>query len=176
MATKVGLVYGSNTGVTERVSKAIADLINKKLPGTVEVHDLAAVGVEKLQDYTHLLIGAPTWNVGELQDDWAAGYEKLDGLDLSGKKIGIIGVGDQAGYPDNFQDAIGILGTKFMERGGELCGFVDAEDGFEFTKSLGVWDGFFLGLAIDEDNQADMTEDRINAWVPRIIDEFQLTA
>ena len=82
-------------------------------------------------------------------------------------------MGDQEGYSDNFQDAIGILGTKFMERGGELCGFTDAEDGtFEFDKSVGVWEGFFLGLSIDEDNQKDQTDGRIKAWAPGVLKEF----
>ena len=62
-----------------------------------------------------------------------------------------------------------------MERGAELCAFTDAEDGtYEFNKSAGVWDGFFLGLAVDEDNQKDQTEARIKRWVPSVLQEFGL--
>lgn len=172
---KVGLIFGSNTGVTERVAQQVADAIHKQAPDTVEIHDLASVGIDKLNDYDKLIIGCPTWNVGELQDDWKEGYEKLDAVDLSGKKIAVFSPGDQVGYSDNFQDALGILGTKFMERGGELCCFTDAEDGtYEFNKSLGVWDGFFLGLAIDEDNQADQTDERVKSWAPLVVKELEL--
>ena len=172
---KVGLVYGTNTGNTANIAEKVADAVNALAPDSVELHDISSVGVEKLGDFDLLLVGCPTWNVGELQDDWKDGYEKLDGIDLSGKKIAIFGVGDQVGYADNFQDAIGILGTKFMERGGELCAFTDAEDGsFEFSKSLGVWEGFFLGLAIDEDNQKDKTDQRIKDWAPLVVKEFGL--
>ena len=172
---KAGLIFGSNTGVTEKIAQKIADAVNAVVPGAVEVHDLSSVGIEKLNDYDKLIIGCPTWNIGELQDDWKEGYEKLDGVDLSGKKIAVFGPGDQVGYTDNFQDALGILGTKFLERGGELCCFTDAEDGtFEFNASAGVWDGFFLGLALDEDNQADQTDDRVKAWVPMVVKELEL--
>lgn len=172
---KVGLLFGSNTGVTERIAQAVAEAIHKHAPDTVELHDISSTGVEKLNDFQKLIVGCPTWNVGELQDDWKEGFEKLDAVDLTGKKIAIFGVGDQVGYADNFQDAIGILGIKFMERGGELCCFTDSEDGtYEFTGSVGVWDGFFLGLAVDEDNQSDQSEDRIKQWAPLVVKELEL--
>ena len=175
MAAKVGLIFGTNTGNTASVAERIAAAFSAAQPDTIEVHDLSSAGLGKLTEYTLLLVGCPTWNVGELQDDWKAAFDQLDGMDLSGRKIAIFGVGDQKGYADNFQDAIGILGTKFMERGAELCAFTDAEDGsYEFNKSLGVMDGFFLGLAVDEDNQKDQTDERIRRWVPSVLREFGL--
>lgn len=175
MASKIGLVYGSSTGNTASVAERIATAIRAARPDGVEVHELSAAGLGTLTQYDCLLVGVPTWNTGELQEDWLAAFDKLDGVDLSGRKIAIFGLGDQKGYADNFQDAIGILGDKFMDRGAELCGFTDAEDGtFEFTKSRGTIDGFFLGLAIDEDNQKDLTDQRIKRWVPGVLAEFGL--
>jgi flavodoxin I len=175
MAAKVGLIYGTNTGNTATIADRIAAAFSAAKPDTLEVHDLASAGLDKLTAYDQLLVGCPTWNVGELQDDWKAAFDRLDTLDLKGRKIAIFGVGDQKGYADNFQDAIGILGHKFMERGAELCAFTDAEDGtYEFNKSLGVMDGFFLGLAVDEDNQKDQTEERIQRWIPLVLKEFGL--
>lgn len=175
MAAKIGLIYGSSTGNTTQVAEQVKAALEATVPGAVEMHDIAAVGVEKLGAYQHLVVGCPTWNTGELQEDWKPGYEKLDGIDLKGRKIAIFGVGDQKGYAANFQDAIGILGLKFMERGAELCAFTDAEDGsFEFEKSAGVWDGFFLGLAVDEDNQKERTAERIKRWAPLVLAEFGL--
>jgi flavodoxin len=73
--------------------------------------------------YDTLIIGCPTWNIGQLQEDWDVVYEQMDNLDFSGKKVAIFGLGDQYDYPDNFCDAIGILGQKFIERGAELVGY-----------------------------------------------------
>ena len=56
--------------------------------------------------------------------------------------------------------------------GGKLIGKWSTE-GYEFDESLGCVDGEFLGLAIDYDNQDDLTEERIEAWVEQIKDLFE---
>ena len=47
--------------------------------------------------------------------------------------------------------------------------------GYEHTESKAeLEEGVFLGLAIDEDNQFDQTEERVAAWVEQIKKEFPL--
>lgn len=87
--------------------------------------------------------------------------------------MAIFGVGDQYGYPDNFLDAVGILGDKLIERGAELVGAWDT-DGYEFSESLALRDGRFMGLGIDETNQSRMTTERVNHWLAQIAEEFAL--
>ena len=59
---------------------------------------------------------------------------------------------------------MGILYKKLLERGARGgIGFTPT-DSHEFDESLGVIDGQFCGLAIDEDNQEDLTEERIEEW------------
>jgi flavodoxin I len=108
-----------------------------------------------------------------LQDDWDLKFDQLDALNLDGKLVAMFGVGDQFGYPDNYCDAIGIIGSKLEERGAELVGFTDASD-YEFSHSLGVEDGVFLGLALDDDNEVALTEERIADWVAQLLEEFQV--
>ena len=74
----------------------------------------------KMLAYDFLIIGCPTWNIGQLQDDWDNHFLELEAFDLIGKKIAIFGLGDQYGYPESFCDAIGILGRKFIAQGAEL--------------------------------------------------------
>ena len=45
-------------------------------------------------------------------------------------------------------------------------------DGYTFDESASVVDGKFVGLAIDEDNESDKTEERINAWVEQLKGEM----
>jgi flavodoxin I len=123
--------------------------------------------------YDYLIIGCPTWNIGQLQDDWDAIFPDLDELDFSGKKVAIFGLGDQYAYPDNYCDAIGILGRKFAAQGAELVGFTPA-DGYEFSHSLGVEEGLFMGLALDEIHESKQTPTRITDWVWQLVDEFDL--
>lgn len=172
---KIGLFYGSNTGNSEYVAEMIKDEFDKILPDLVELFDIGQIDVEQLLDYEMLIIGCPTWYIGHLQEDWEEAYSRLDELDFSGKRVAIYGVGDQFGYSDNFCDAIGILGQKFEERGAELVGFTPVVD-YEFDFSLGAEDGIFLGLALDEDNQSELTSGRVSEWVSLLIEEFELIA
>lgn len=171
--TPIGLFFGSDTGFTESVADMIEEAFNNVTPNLITVHNIAEVEVEKLLDYDYLIIGCPTWNIGQLQDDWDAVYLDLDNLDLTDKKVAIFGLGDQFGYPDSFCDAIGILGRKFIERGAELVGFTPAA-GFEFTYSQGVVDGLFMGLALDDENESARTPEKISNWIWQLVAEFDL--
>lgn len=168
---KIGLFFGTQTGNTE----TIAETIQAELGGdsVVELYDVADVEVNQLTEYDYLIIGCPTWNVGELQSDWEGLYEDLDEIDFNGKKIAYFGAGDQIGYSDNFQDAMGILETKISSLGGKTVGYTNT-DGYDFNESLAVKNGKFVGLAIDEDNQSDLTASRIKSWVQQIKNEFGL--
>jgi flavodoxin I len=171
--TPMGLFYGSDTGFTELVANLIKEEFDTVAPDLISLHDIAETPVEKMLDYDYLVIGCPTWNIGQLQDDWDDVYLELDALDLTRKKIAIFGLGDQYGYPDSFCDAIGILGRKFIERGAELVGFTPT-DRFEFTYSQGEEDGKFMGLALDDENESEHTPERVSEWIWQLVDEFDL--
>lgn len=159
---KVGLFYGTQTSNTQTE----AEIIQKEFGGdsVVDLIDISRAEASDCNTYDYIIIGCPTWNVGELQDDWDNYYEELDNIDFTGKKVAYFGAGDQVGYPDTFQDAIGILEEKISELGGETVGYWSTE-GYEFSDSKALHDGKFIGLALDEDNQSDLTEKRIKTWV-----------
>lgn len=115
---KIGLFYGTQTGNTETVS----ELIQKEFGGesVVELEEICNADPSDFSNYDCIIVGCPTWNVGELQSDWEGFYEDLDAINFSGKKVAYFGAGDQVGYADNFQDAIGILEEKISSLGGKL--------------------------------------------------------
>lgn len=171
---RVGLFYGSTTGVTESIAYDIAQ--------AWEAHGMDAlspVNIGTVKDLSHLLtydcliLGIPTWNVGQLQDDWEIAMPQLDTLDFSGKRIALFGIGDQYGYPDNYLDAMGTLGKKLHERGALLVGQWNA-DGYVFSDSTALHDGKFIGLALDEVHQAEHSAPRIQQWVVQLMGEFAL--
>jgi flavodoxin I len=43
---------------------------------------------------------------------------------------------------------------------------------YDFVDSLGVEDGQFMGLALDDDHQKKLTNPRIARWVRQLIGEF----
>lgn len=68
-------------------------------------------------------------------------------------------------------DALGILEEKISELGGATVGYWST-DGYDFSESRAVQNGKFVGLAIDEDNQPELTEKRIKAWAAQLKKEF----
>ncbi|WP_413165683.1 flavodoxin FldA [Capilliphycus salinus ALCB114379] len=167
--SKIGLFFGTTTGKTETA----AEMIQAEFGGEdiVEMYDIAEAELEQLQNYDCLIIGCPTWNIGELQSDWDGYFEELDNLDFTGKKVAYFGNGDQIGYPDNFQDAMGMLEEKISELGGTTVGHWSV-DGYEHETSKAVKNGKFVGLALDEDNQSELTDKRIKSWVEQLKTEF----
>jgi len=168
---KIGLFYGSNTGNTELDAEMIKSTFEAFAPVTVDLFNIGSVDLAGMEQYDRLIIGCPTWNIGQLQDDWDLKFDQLDTLDLHGKRVALFSPGDQYGYPENYCDAIGIVGKKMEERGAELVGFTDASD-YQFDHSLAAEDGVFLGLALDDDNEAEMTEPRIREWVLQLMVDF----
>ncbi|MGD1951159.1 MAG: flavodoxin FldA [Leptolyngbyaceae cyanobacterium] len=161
---KVGLFYGSTTGKTADAAEQVQSALGgDSVVDLVEIEDANA-----LADYQYLIIACPTWNIGELQDDWAAVFDDLDDMDFSGKTVAYMGTGDQIGYADNFMDAMGQLEEKIASLGGKTVGYWSA-DGYDHEASLAIRDGNkFCGLALDDDNESEKTEDRIKTWSAQI--------
>ena len=172
--SRTGFYYGSTTGTTEFVAEKIrdaAELMGLELTPV----NIGTLGHPKdLLKHDRLILGIPTWNVGQLQDDWLSLYPKLDTLDFSGKQVALFGVGDQLGYPDNFLDALGTLGQKLQKRGADLVGFWSTE-GYSFTASKAQVGDRFMGLGIDDYNQEDLTEGRIAIWLGQVQREFGIS-
>ena len=138
--TKIGLFFGTQTGNTETIAETIQKVFGGDI---VTLHNVADTEAADLEDYEYLIIGCPTWNVGELQADWEGLYDELDNIDFSGKKVAYFGVGDQIGYADNFQDAMGILEEKISDLGGTTVGYWSTE-GYDFSESKAVKNNKFV--------------------------------
>ena len=131
--TKIGLFYGSTTGKTEAAAEAVRDALGGET--VVTLHEIADVSGDDFANYEYIIIACPTWDIGELQADWDGFYsDDLDDVDFSDKKVAYFGTGDQIGYAENFQDAMGILEEKISSLGGKTVGYWSAE-GYEHEAS-----------------------------------------
>ncbi|MEN8446994.1 MAG: flavodoxin FldA [Cyanobacteria bacterium J06555_13] len=162
---KVGLFYGSTTGKTADAAEQVQAALGGE--SVVDLQDIADAEASSLAEYDYLIIACPTWNIGDLQDDWEAVFDDLDDVDFSGKTVAYFGTGDQIGYADNFMDAMGKLEEKMVALGATTVGYWPAE-GYEHSESLAIRDGKFCGLALDDDNESDKSEARIQAWTAQI--------
>ncbi len=162
---KTLVVYGSSTGTCQ----AIADKIGEKLGA--EVVDVANLTDSQVSEAENLVLGTSTWGAGELQDDWYDGIEKLKAADLSGKTVALFGCGDSDSYSDTFCGGMEEIYSAVTEKGAKVVGEVST-DGYTFDDSAAVHDGKFVGLALDDVNEDDKTDDRINSWVESIKGEL----
>ena len=105
-----------------------------------------------------------------MQDDWEQLIDDLVDLNFKGKKIALFGLGDQIEYPGSFVDGMGTLYCRLPVKD-QIVGFVSTK-GYDYYFSSAEKDGEFVGLAIDEDKQAELTTKRIKQWVAKLKKEF----
>lgn len=167
---KVGLFYGSSTCYTEMAAERIRDIVGAEL---VDLHNLKDVPPSRMEQYNVLILGIPTWDFGEIQEDWDAVWPQLAGLNLSGKIIALYGMGDQLGYSEWFLDALGYLYHALANSGATFIGQwpTDGYD-FESRKAVAADGRHFVGLALDEVNQYDLSEARLQQWCEQILNEM----
>lgn len=156
---KTAVIYGSTTDNTRTVAEKIA----KKIPEATLL-DVAKIGAADLNEYDNLILGTSTWGLGDLQDDWDSFLPELGKTDLSGKTIALFGLGDSSTYPDTFVDGMGIIYNKIKDKGAKIVGQTETAD-YSFDASVAVENDKFVGLPIDEDNESDMTDERIDKWI-----------
>lgn len=166
---QIGLFYGSSTGNTEYVAYEMKGEFDR----LGEIVNIGSTTPEQFLSFDYLVLGIPTWNTGQLQDDWDFFLPKIVGVDMTGKKVVIFGLGDQNGYGFNFLDAVGLLAEEMLEKNADLVGLWSVE-GYQFNESLAEYEGKFLGLGIDEEGQKELTTPRIKAWVAQVLKEFAL--
>lgn len=171
MTAVVGLFYGSDTGNTEKVAKKIQAELGENL---VDIYDVAKATKEDLLKYDFLIFGCPTWYTGDLQSDWENFVPVLKEVSLAEKIVAIFGCGNQEDYSEYFVDAMGTIKEIVEELGGTIVGNWSTDGySFESYKAL-VDDEHFVGLAIDEDTQYELTDERIKNWCAQLKDEMAL--
>lgn len=160
MATAI--FFASSTGNSEEIASKISLELNK-----IEVFDLAGTKIEKINEYDKLILGGSTWGDGELNDDWEDVWSDFIKLDLSNKTIALFGLGDQESYSDEFCSAMGTIYEHIANSGAKIVGFTSV-DGYYHDASKAQINDKFVGLVIDEDNQSELTDERIKTWVNEI--------
>jgi len=163
---KIGIFYGSSTGNTELIAEKIKALFGKD----ADTCNIDAAAIEDFEKYENLIFGTSSWGIGDAQDDWDDFMDILSGMTFNKKKIALFGLGDQLNYPDSFVDGMGILYDAIYDRV-DIVGAWPL-DGYTFNESAAVKNGMFVGLAIDKENQPDLTNSRLKKWVDLLRREF----
>ena len=164
------IVYSFNANKTSKAGEKIIDAFgdSQKIE-KVNADDLTE---EKFQSYDQLILGVPTWFDGELPHYWDEFVPAIEHLDMKGKKVAIYGLADQVGYPENFADGVGIMARLLRDRGAEIVGQTEVEN-YTFESSHAIENNQFLGLVLDQENQARLSKTRIEKWVEKLKKVFK---
>jgi flavodoxin I len=170
---KIGIIYWPKEGSVEKIAKQIYNKFDKI---NVDIFDILSIEATDLVNYDCLIMGGSTvgsevWQDAQDNNKWNVFFGELDKLNLKDKEVAIFGLGNQILYPNNFVDGMVIIRDEFEKRGAQIIGKWSTE-GYAFTDSLAVEDEKFIGLAIDEDQQEDLTDERIEGWLAKLRTEM----
>lgn len=165
---KAAIIYSFNT----QKSKKVAEKIVAAFGENIEAINAEELTKATFENFDNFILSAPTWFDGELPNYWDEFVPDLEEMDLSGKTFAVFGLGDQKGYPENFCDAIGILVEILEECGASIIGHTGLE-GYSYESSRAERSGKFVGLPVDQENQARLTKGRIEKWVGQLKKEMK---
>jgi flavodoxin I len=170
---KIGIFFGTDSGTTRLMAKKMAKVLGDAVCD--KPLNVNRISVEDMLKYDALILGTPTYGEGTVpgvatgvkDGSWQEFLPKLLQADLSGKRIALYCLGNQDKYPDRFADALFDLYSLLKARGAEIVGGWSTE-GYEFKQSRAVIDGQFVGLVLDQNNQAMLSDERMNTWLAMI--------
>lgn len=158
----VAIIYGSSTGATAKVADRIKKEISEPVAVVIDVAKIP--GSLKFEEYDLLILGTSTWGAGDLQDDWQDKLPLLKGANLSSKTVALFGLGDSSAFSDTFVDGMEALYKIVAGKGATVVGSVSTL-GYSYSSSLAEINGVLIGLALDEENEPELTDERIKSWI-----------
>ncbi len=168
----IGLFYAPSGGNVHKVAKRIKQRIKDQ---AVDMFYIQEIRPEKFLDYQSLILvsstlGKDAWNNDET-DEWAAFLPGLQKINLEGRRVALVGLGDHIKYPNNFVDGMQDLADLVRKNGALLVGKT-LPDHYTFTMSRAVEKGQFVGLPLDEDNEPEKTDARLDRWLKQVLPEL----
>jgi len=174
MMAKTAIFFSPEGGSVNRVAMRLGEMIGNE---KVDVTPVPKAEKEDLDRYSQFIfvgstVGADHWSNEVLENEWQAFFARIAETGFKDKKVAIVGLGNSVLYPEHFADGMAYLYKELSERKAEVLGFVGAE-GYTFEDSEALNDkGFFCGLPLDEDNEDDLTDGRLEHWISLLKSDF----
>lgn len=163
---KIGIFIGTAGGTSMKVADALAEEFDIGLDDLINMEEDFDDIEDQMLEYDILFIGSSTWGQGDVHFSWVDPVLEIedDEIDFSGKTVAFFGAGDSVKHGEHFCSALGKLHKTFTEAGAKAIGFMPKDD-YSYEFSLAEMDGKLCGCAIDEHNESDKTDARIEQWI-----------
>ncbi len=168
---KTVLIFWPKGGNVENAANLIA-----KEYGDINVKPINEVNADTFLQHDKFIIGgstlgAETWEGTQNESPWNSFFSDVKKHDFSSKKVALFGLGDQVLWSTNFVDGLAIIHNAFVKAKAKIVGKWPTK-GYDFTDSQAVDGDNFVGLALDDDQQEELTDERVKVWVKQIKKEF----
>ena len=169
------LFYSPKGGNVNHVANMLGEMIGND---RVEIIPVKEAKMEDVNRYDQIIligstVGVDHWNNEAVPDEWPEFFNKIEEINFEEKKVAIVGLGNSFLYPSHFADGMADLYEKIKKKNARIFGSVEAK-GYDFTDSKSVdEDGIFCGLAIDEDNEDELTPGRLEKWISILKSDFE---
>lgn len=174
--SKIALLYAPKGGSVEIAAHRVERLYDSS---DLDVIEISNYNVKNLVNYEHFIlgcstVGAESWEDADSNNEWDRFFHEIEEqkISLEGKKVAIFGLGNQVLYPDHFVDAMMILKNESEKYGAEIIGYWPTK-GYDFTDSDALEGDKFVGLALDEDNEDELSDQRISEWLKIVKPELE---
>ncbi len=173
--SKTAIFYSPQGGNVDSVANKLGEMIGNDNVDIIPVQEVEKGDVD---NYNKIIlvgstVGTDHWNNEVVVDEWTEFFTKIMEISFEEKKVAIVGLGNSVLYPSHFADGMADLYERITKQNAKVLGFVDAND-YDFEDSEAVNDdGFFCGLAIDEDNESELTTERIEKWILILKSDFE---
>nr|NQU93134.1 flavodoxin [Bacteroidota bacterium] len=166
---KTGIFYWPKNGNVETCATKIYEQFDKS---EIELHSIDEADQVDLGSYKMIIVGGSTvgadvWEKASDNNLWNDFISKFEGKILKDKPVAIFGLGDQILYPDHFVNGMMIIKKEFDKAGARLVGRWPTV-GYDFTGSESIENEMFVGLVLDEDQQDELTDERVKSWVSQL--------
>ena len=172
--SKMGIFVGTAGGTSMKIADALIEEFGIDEDDVINMEEDFDDIEDQMLEYDVLFIGSSTWGQGDVHFSWVDPVLEIedDGIDFSGKTVAFFGAGDCKKHGEHFCSALGKLHKTFTEAGAKAIGFIP-KDGYDYEFSLAEIDGKLCGCAIDEHNESDRSDDRIETWIGALKEELK---
>lgn len=172
--SKTAIFFSPEGGSVNQVAKKLGKMIGNDKADIIPVKD---AGKDDVMNYSQVIlvgstVGADHWSNETVLNEWPGFFARIAGVSFEDKKVAIVGLGNSVLYPEHFADGMAYLHKEITAKNAQVFGFVDSE-GYTFEDSEAVNDeGVFCGLPLDEDNEEELTDERLEGWLSRLGSDF----
>ena len=173
--SKTALIFSPEGGNVHSVTNKLGELIGNDKVNILPVGKVEKADVDKYDQIIFLgsTVGADHWSNETIVDEWPDFFAKIDENGLEGKKVAIVGLGNSLLYPEHFADGMAHMYDDLTKKNAKIYGSV-SKKGYDFTDSEALNDdGLFCGLPIDEDNEDELTTERLENWLSILKPDFE---